>query len=264
MERKPQHKNEPLERNIDWDRAAKYYDAFVQTTFDVPFILEQARRTRGPLLELMCGTGRLTLPIAKTGLQVTALDSSRGLLSILRRKLQKTELPIEIVEADVRRFALDRKYPFVLIGFHAFAELLGERARQQAFASIREHIAERGRFLLTLHNPPVRAAAVHSQWRVMGLCDLKAGVKLEVSSRWELDRAKTRVTGAQHYREIDNNGKTITELTLPITFDLVAPDEVYALAEMTGFAVSEVYGNYDGASFEPSTSPCALFLLQAC
>ena len=84
-----------------------------------------------------------------------------------------------------------------------------------------------------------------------------------MSSRWDLDQTRSRVTGAQRYREIDECGVQLNEVTLPITFDIVATDEVYALADKAGFVVRELFGNYDGAAFDPAISPFALFLLQA-
>jgi transposase len=57
-------------------RIAAQYDAFVTTDADIPFFVEFARQTSGPILELMAGTGRVTLPLLKSGAEVVAVDYS--------------------------------------------------------------------------------------------------------------------------------------------------------------------------------------------
>src|SRR6516225_9266940 len=46
-------------------------------------------RARGPVLELGCGTGRLTLPLAKAGIDLTGLDRSTRMLACARQKLTR-------------------------------------------------------------------------------------------------------------------------------------------------------------------------------
>src|SRR3990170_4759916 len=69
-----------LAKNIDWNRVASYYDAYVRTDLDLSFFLKHARESDGPLLELMCGPGRITMPLVEAGYDVTGIDSSSGLL----------------------------------------------------------------------------------------------------------------------------------------------------------------------------------------
>ena len=146
-------------REIDWDSVAPYYDAYVTAGFDIPFFLAWARRTGGPVLELMCGTGRVTLPLIEAGLDVTGIDRAAALNAHLRRKLAARGLTAAIHDMDVRGFDLGRRFGLVFIAFHAFAEILGEAERRFVWDAIRAHLRPDGRFILTLHNPAVRSAA---------------------------------------------------------------------------------------------------------
>lgn len=251
-----------LAKNIDWDSVARYYDAYVRTDVDLSFFLQQARAAGGPILEVMCGTGRLTVPLAEAGFSVTALDSSAELLARLRSKLADRHPQVRVIEADARTFDLGQQFPFVFVGFHSFAELLGRSARSRAMATIRKHVASGGRFVLTLHNPPIRVAAAHADWRSMGRFALEPGVSLEVSSRWNVDREVARIAGVQRYRELDERGHCMKELYLPIVFDLITPAEVRDLAEEAGFEIADVFGDYAGAAFDGSRSPFAIFNLR--
>ncbi len=49
---------------IKYDQIADIYDTFVRTQLDIPFFLNEASQTKGELLELMCGTGRVSVPLA--------------------------------------------------------------------------------------------------------------------------------------------------------------------------------------------------------
>lgn len=249
---------EELEQNIDWNLVAAYYDAYVRTDLDRAFFLRHARASGGPVLELMCGTGRITLPLIEAGFQVTGIDSSARLLDRFRAKLAARNLHAELVEADVRSFELGRTFPFVFAGFHSFAEVLGADDRLRAMKAIRRHVAPGGRFVLTLHNPVIRAAAIHEEWRSMGIFPLESGNSVEVSSRWELDRERTRVRGVQRYREVEGEA-CVNELAVPIAFDLVTPEEVREHARQAGFHIAGVSGTYEGAAFDELASPFALF-----
>ena len=90
-------------KSIDFDPVARYYDLYVQTELDVPFWVEEARRHAGRRLELMCGTGRISLALLRAGFALTCVDYSAGLLAVLREKLARERgLVAEVVEADVR------------------------------------------------------------------------------------------------------------------------------------------------------------------
>ena len=54
---------------------------------DLQFYLDYARRSRGPVLELGCGTGRICIPIAAEGIDIFGLDLSPAKLAIRRKKL---------------------------------------------------------------------------------------------------------------------------------------------------------------------------------
>ena len=68
---------------------AEFYDSVVpyRDRQDVNFFVEMARRSGGPVLELGCGTGRVLIPIAKSGIEIVGLDASPMMLSVCREKL---------------------------------------------------------------------------------------------------------------------------------------------------------------------------------
>ena len=74
-----------------------------------PFYREEARRAAGPVLELACGTGRLTVPIARDGHEIVGLDASPTMLEAARSKAKQAGVRgATFVRADMRSFALGR------------------------------------------------------------------------------------------------------------------------------------------------------------
>ena len=104
--------------------AAKYYDAAYSAKEDLvdrDFYLDLAREYGGPVLELGCGTGRITLPLARQGVDVTGIDASRAMLEVLRAKLADEPAAIKrrvrVVEGDFRTLCLGDQFPMVVIPF---------------------------------------------------------------------------------------------------------------------------------------------------
>lgn len=78
--------------HIDYDSIAEIYDLYAAADYDVPFFLSEIRGVEGPILELMAGTGRLSLPLIEAGVRLTCVDSSQGMLDVLSRKLAERGL----------------------------------------------------------------------------------------------------------------------------------------------------------------------------
>lgn len=88
---------------------ASLYDRFVKTDYDVPFFINETKKTDG-VLELMAGTGRLTIPLLEAGIQVTAVDFSAEMLAVLRPKLSQKGLNAVITYAPF----VDDSSPFMI------------------------------------------------------------------------------------------------------------------------------------------------------
>jgi len=68
-------------------RFAALYDEFNPWSASDDFYLDLARESGGPVLEIGCGTGAVTVRLVKRGARVTALDQNPEMLERARARL---------------------------------------------------------------------------------------------------------------------------------------------------------------------------------
>ncbi len=140
-----------------YDPFARYYDAdFRDYQDDQPFYREMVRRTGGPVLELMCGTGRVLLPLAETGVHVTGIDISPAMLQIAREQAEAAGIAhnVTLLEGDVRSMELPTsKFAFVFVAVNSFMHLETVQDQLAALVTARQSLTRKGTLVLDLFNP---------------------------------------------------------------------------------------------------------------
>lgn len=139
---------------------AEFYDSVVpyRERQDVDFFVEMAQRSGGPVLELGCGTGRVLIPTAKSGIEIVGLDASPLMLSVCREKLLSDSKHVGskvtgLVQGDMRAFELGRRFSLVTIPFRPFQHLLTVEDQMSCLENIRKHLVAGGKLVLDVFNP---------------------------------------------------------------------------------------------------------------
>lgn len=145
--------NEELPSNLYTHTAAWYdMDTSQYSSVDLDFYREAASRTTGPVLELACGTGRISIPLAKDGHEVWALDLSAPMLAEFARKA--AALPPEVrnrlnvVQGSMSDFTIPRQFDLIIIPFRAFQALTQDGDASACLQAVRRHLASDGVFIL--------------------------------------------------------------------------------------------------------------------
>ncbi len=160
-------RRESIMRNsIDFDRVADIYDAYVNVEFDIPFYQTLCRQYRGRILELMCGTGRVSIPLINAGIDLTCVDYSPEMLRVLKRKLVNKKVPV--IQQNVVELDLKQKYRLIFIPFHSFSEIINPHDRRKALERISDHLDEGGDLLITLYNSDDRLKSVDGKMKKLG------------------------------------------------------------------------------------------------
>ena len=249
-----------MSKTVDFDRVADLYDSYVATDLDIPFFLTEAQAADGDILELMCGTGRVTIPLLQRGLKITCVDYSPKMLDKFREKIQDTDLEVELIEADVKKLDLGRKFSLIYIPFHAFQEILGEDEQREALSRIREHLADDGIFICTLQNPKIRLQNCDGQLRVLGKFP-HGGKDMLINIVFYQDPDTKIVHGFQFYEFYDKSGIMDEKRVLEIKFRLSEAYEFEKMAKSAGFKVERLYGDYMKGKFDREKSPFMIFIL---
>lgn len=244
---------------IDYDSVAEIYDLYAVTDQDIPFLVSEARRAEGEVLELMAGTGRVSLPLARSGVRLTCVDAAREMLAVLSRKLERDGLHAEVLERDVRELGLSARFTLALLPFNSFMELTTEADQRKCLEEVCAALLPGGRFICTLHNPAVRRAEVDGTSRLVGRFPCAGGVL--VVSGVELGGDPV-VRRRQFFEFHGPDGRLTGTRVLEMRFALIERTAFEAMALGAGFRIARLLGDYDGAPFDPARSRFMIWVLE--
>jgi 2-polyprenyl-3-methyl-5-hydroxy-6-metoxy-1,4-benzoquinol methylase len=140
------------------DPVVKYYDLTlgVSGKHETAWYLDNIHTSGGPVLDLGCGTGRLSLLVAREGFHVTGLDQSPGMLHLFNDKLNQESKEIrkriQVSRQKMSDFSLDRKFN-TIICVDAFFHNTSVDEEIHCLKCVRKHLKPHGRFLFNLPNP---------------------------------------------------------------------------------------------------------------
>ncbi len=139
-----------------YDAIAELYDPWSRSvTEDVPFYVAEARKARGPVVELGVGTGRIAVPTAAAGVRVIGVDSSAAMLDVCRRHAEAAGVAelLDLRLGDLSEPPVSERVPLVTCPFRSFLHLRDEAARLEALAAVRELLVPDGRFIFDVFAP---------------------------------------------------------------------------------------------------------------
>lgn len=151
-----------LQMSLSFDHyaaVAGLYDSvpFYSDRADVGFYVECAVASGGPVLELGCGTGRVMIPIAKAGVEITGIDASHSMLSSCGSRLAAESPSVRsratLLLSDMRRFHLRRTFALATIPFRSFQHLCTVEEQLRCLKNVCLHLQPNARLILDVFNP---------------------------------------------------------------------------------------------------------------
>ena len=236
--------------HIDFYSDAQRYDLLMgdYASADVlNFYRRQVARYGEPVLELACGSGRLTIPLAGEGVNITGMDISQEMLNLATLKASKSEGNIRFIQGDMRNFDLGEKFKFIFIPAQSLSHLYTRTEIEDCFACVRRHLDGEGRFLIELFNSSVKLLARESGRRYpVGQGDApKGGSHVFVTSEVSYNAA----TQVNHIRLFFRDKASNQETALSFEMRQFFPQEIDALLCYNGFLIEHKYGSYDESEF---------------
>jgi SAM-dependent methyltransferase len=240
--------------------AARYDEEYNGLDGDIEFYASLARESAAqglPVLELACGTGRVSIPIAREGIRVAGLDQSEAMLALARHKSEGIE-NVRWVQADMADFQIDERFGLVFIPYRSFLHLTTVAEQKSCLRCIHDHLVEGGRLALNFWNPDLIRMG-------LGLAEGGASPKLmgegEGSStsriRWSIAsyrRSEQQLDDLRLDEELSDGGAVVSRVYRRVKLRYVFRYEMEHLLALSGFEVEALYGWFDRRPFEDGSA----------
>jgi SAM-dependent methyltransferase len=240
-----------VDGSLGWDDYAPFYDWENARTFgrrDLAFWERVTGAVDGPVLELGCGTGRVAVPLAKSGAHVVGIDRSASMLARARKRVRLGRLQrrLRLVRGDIRHL------PFPAASFHAviapygiLQSLLRERDLAATLHAVHGVLPRGGVFGLEL-------VADLPEWREysrrISLRGTKDGRPLALVESVRQDRARHLTLFDQEF--VEGRGRSAVRRRFTLAFRTLSVPQMKRRLEKAGFEVTSLLGDYQGGPWD--------------
>ncbi len=234
---------------------ACFYDwQFASRTQDIPMYLDLTKRYGAPVLELCAGTGRITIPLARAGYEVVALDLSSEMLRLLKRKLRAEPVEVrrrvQIIHGDMTDFALDRSMCVAFVPFSSFFHMHTDEQRLACLNSVYRALSPGGVFTIDTSPHYVLEGQRKTETPEEIHCEINPETGLltqELHQRLRHNK-RTRCTTCEHtFVEHLASGRTRTYKFVQ-EYSWITPRQMLPLFKKAGFSGVKVCGGYGPAA----------------
>ncbi len=228
------------------------YDLQDSSDTGIAFYTALVRQVGGPVLEIACGTGRVTIPIARLGFATTGLDIVPGMIEQARRK--SIGLPVRWVHGDARTFDLAEHFRLIFLTGNAFQAFVTNAEQEALLQRVHAHVHDEGLFAFETRNPllpgtempagffvPLETNHEEEHWPSF----INAhGYEVRVSTTRAYDHVTQilHLTSYKRWHEGEEEHTQIARTALRYTF----PQELAALLHYNGFTILRQYGDWNG------------------
>jgi SAM-dependent methyltransferase len=242
-----------------WDDYAPFYDWENAQTLgkrDVPFwrrlavrTLDEWPREKRRVLELGCGTGRVTFPVARAGVPVVGIDRSAEMLhrATRRKRRLRKAYSIQLVRGDIRQFPFPNEtFPLAIAPYGILQSLLREKDLEATLTAVHDALAPRGLFGLELV-ADLPAWREYSD-RVTLRGKRRNGARISLTESVRQDRKRKLTLFDQVYEE-RHRGK-VTKKQFTLTFRTLTVHQMATRLTKAGFTAVTLLGDYQGTPWD--------------
>ena len=260
-----------------WDDYAPFYDWENARTLgrrDVPFWRNLAVHAGGRVLELGCGTGRISLPIAHAGVPIVGIDRSGPMLTRARARVKRAKLErrLHLIRGDIRflpfreHVAAPRRsrpkgrvkaapastwspFSMVMAPYGVLQSLLRERDLAATLESVHDVLEPNGRFGLELVADLPSWEEYRKRVSLSGWRHKAGGAHVTLVETVRQDRQRKLTIFDQEFTE--RRGRQRRTRTFSLTFRTLTVPQMVRRLEKAGFVIDALLGDYRGAAWDP-------------
>jgi SAM-dependent methyltransferase len=256
--------------------SAKHYDAVYakfaekQLRVDVPFYVELAKATGGPVLEIACGTGRVLLNIAREGIEIEGVDNSGPMLEVLWRHLEAEPAEVRdrvrVHEGDMRNFRLNRKFPLAIIPFRPMQHMYTVEDQLGSLKTAAAHLEEGGKLAFDVFYPKfeiipagIGEEVLEVEWQVDGN---PQNIVRRYFRKESYDKIAQTFSASFLFRTYEGES-LVKEETEPLKMSYYTYPQMRALFLLAGLEPVEEYGSFAKAPLDNAASEMIFVLKRA-
>jgi SAM-dependent methyltransferase len=236
-----------------WDDYARFYDwenAQTMGRRDVRFWRQMAAKTRGPILELGCGTGRVALPVARAGATLVGIDRSETMLARARNKARRSKLTgaVHFVRGDVRFLPFPKgHFALVAAPYGILQSLLDDETLDGTLEAVHRVLRKGGTFGIDLVSDLPSWPQYARRLKLRGPAG-RGATRITLIESVRQDPARGLTMFDQEF--VERRGRTSRTHQFSLAFRTLSVEDLTDRLERHGFRVSAVLGDYDGGAWD--------------
>jgi SAM-dependent methyltransferase len=218
------------------ERIAGVYDDWYAEYDDATLVTLRELAQGGRALELGIGTGRIALPLRRSGVAIDGIDASEAMVAKLRSKPNGDQIPV--VVGNFADIAVEGSYALIYVLFNTFFALLTQEEQLRCFRNVARHLSPQGSFVIEVFVPDLSRFSDRQAVRAVSTSENE--VRLDVS---QLDPVNQQII-SQHV--------VLTEQGIrlyPVKLRYVWPAELDLMARLAGLQLRHRWGNWRKAVF---------------
>ena len=220
------------------------YDKLNNFDGDIDFYYDLANEHNERVLELCCGTARLTIPLKEKGINISGLDFTKSMLEGAKEKARKRGLDIEFISGDMRDFDLGRKFSMIFIPFNSLQNTYTIEDVSRVFSTVAKHLTDDGIFVFEIFNPSIHLMiGREKEFAEIDKFTLDNGDEVVLSEKTKYDSATQTLRCIWRY--------TIGDKVIDQKLDMRCyyPLEADLMVTYNDFEIINKYGNFDKSEF---------------
>ena len=198
------------------------------------------------ILELCCGTGRLTIPIAKDGYNICGVDYTLSMLEQAKVKASEVGLGINFIEADIRTLNLQEKFDLIFMPFNSIHHLYKNEDLFKTLKRVKNHLKAEGFFLLDCFNPNIQYIVKgEKEQKVIAEYTTNDERKVLIKQTMFYENA-TQINRIKWHYFINDKFHSVQNMDMRLFF----PQELDSYLKWAGFNIIHKFGSFEEEVFK--------------
>jgi SAM-dependent methyltransferase len=236
---------------------ARFYDLDREPLKDVPFYASCITNENARILELGCGTGRVTLPLSDFCRFIHGIELSEAMLSICRAKLREAAISpgkVLVDHGDITHFDLGKTFDLIIAPYRVLQNLETDDHVAGLFRCIGAHLSRRGTCILNVFNPryPDRETLVRAWSKTDEVLDWEVATGTQVVTchhrKGKVDQENLVLYPELIYR-VRSGGDLVEQVVFNLVMRCYFPEEFESLIKDHGFEIVGRWGGYGDEAY---------------